>query len=70
MRFIKNLLTDLCLECTRLPFAIRTLIGNACRKVADPNLIGKMSGHVDGSRAFKRYGNIEDETLKNVVDRL
>jgi hypothetical protein len=27
-----------------------------------------MSGHVDGSRAFKRYRNIEDETLKSVID--
>ena len=48
--------------------ARRTFIGNAYFKVADPNLIGKMSGHVDGSRAFKRYRNIEDETLKSVID--
>ena len=50
--------------------ARRTFIGNAYFKVADPNLIGKMSGHVDGSRAFKRYRNIEDETLKNVIDMI
>jgi len=37
-------------------------------KVSDPNLIGKMSGHVDGSRTFKRYRNIEDETLKSVIN--
>ena len=48
--------------------ARRTFIGNAYFKVSDPNLIGKMSGHVDGSRAFKRYRNIEDETLKSVID--
>ena len=48
--------------------ARRTFIGNAYFKVADPNLIGKMSGHVDGSRAFKRYRKIEDETLKSVID--
>ena len=48
--------------------ARRTFIGNAYFKVTDPNLIGKMSGHVDGSRAFKRYRKIEDETLKNVID--
>lgn len=48
--------------------ARRTFIGNAYFKVTDPNLIGKMSGHVEGSRAFKRYRNIEDETLKNVID--
>ena len=50
--------------------ARRTFIGNAYFKVTDPNLIGKMSGHVDGSRAFKRYRKIEDETLKNVIDLL
>ena len=33
-----------------------------------PNLIGKISGHVDGSRTFKRYRNIEDETLKSVIN--
>lgn len=48
--------------------ARRTFIGNAYFKVADPNLIGAMSGHVDGSKAFKRYRKIEDDTLKNVID--
>lgn len=48
--------------------ARRTFIGNAYFKVSDPNLIGKMSGHVEGSKAFKRYRKIEDETLKNVID--
>ena len=48
--------------------ARRTFVGNAYFKVSDPNLIGKMSGHVDGSRAFKRYRKIEDETLKHVID--
>ena len=50
--------------------ARRTFIGNAYFKVTDPNLIGKMSGHVDGSRAFKRYRNIEDESLKDVIDKI
>ena len=48
--------------------ARRTFIGNAYFKVQDPNLIGKMSGHVEGSKAFSRYRKIEDETLKNVID--
>ena len=48
--------------------ARRTFIGNAYFKVTDPNLIGKMSGHVEGSKAFKRYRKIEDETLKDVID--
>lgn len=48
--------------------ARRTFVGNAYFKVADPNLIGKMSGHVEGSKAFKRYRKIEDDTLKEVID--
>lgn len=48
--------------------ARRTFVGNAYRKVSDPNIIGKMSGHVEGSRAFSRYRNIEDETLRGVID--
>lgn len=50
--------------------ARRTFVGNAYFKVHDPNLIGKMSGHVEGSKAFKRYRNIEDETLKEVIDQI
>ena len=50
--------------------ARRTFVGNAYFKVSDPNLIGKMSGHVEGSKAFKRYRKIEDETLKNVIDQI
>lgn len=50
--------------------ARRTFVGNAYFKVSDPNLIGKMSGHVEGSKAFKRYRKIEDETLKNVIDMI
>lgn len=47
--------------------ARRTFVGNAYRKVKDPNLIGKMSGHVEGSRAFARYRAIDDEALKEVI---
>ena len=50
--------------------ARRTFVGNAYRKVSDPNIIGKMSGHVEGSKAFSRYRNIEDETLRNVIDQI
>lgn len=50
--------------------ARRTFIGNAYFKVSDPNIIGKMSGHVDGSRAFRRYRNIEDDTLRGVIDQI
>lgn len=47
--------------------ARRTFIGNLYRQVKDPNLIGSMSGHVDGSRAFARYRAIDDETKKEII---
>lgn len=50
--------------------ARRTFIGNAYQKVSDPNIIGKMSGHVEGSRAFARYRRIEDDTLRKVIEQL
>ncbi|TGX82068.1 recombinase [Palleniella muris] len=50
--------------------ARRTFVGNAYKQVADPNIIGEMSGHVEGSRAFSRYRNIETETLKDVISKI
>jgi integrase len=50
--------------------ARRTFVGNAYFKVSDPNIIGKMSGHVEGSRAFARYRKIEDSTLQDVINQL
>ncbi len=50
--------------------ARRTFCGNLYFKVKDPNLIGKMSGHVEGSKAFCRYRNMEDETLADAVNLL
>lgn len=50
--------------------ARRTFCGNLYFKVQDPNLIGKMSGHTEGSKAFARYRKIEDETLRNAIDLL
>lgn len=50
--------------------ARRTFVGNIYLSVQDPNLIGKMSGHAEGSRAFKRYRNIEDSTLREAVKHL
>lgn len=50
--------------------ARRTFIGNLYFKVPDPNLIGKMSGHVEGSRAFARYRKIEDDTLRGLIEQL
>lgn len=50
--------------------ARRTFIGNAYKHVSDPNIIGKMSGHAEGSKAFSRYRNIDDETLIDVINRI
>lgn len=50
--------------------ARRTFVGNAYFKVSDPNIIGKMSGHTEGSRAFSRYRKIEDSTLQEVINLL
>ena len=44
--------------------ARRTLIGNLYAKVKDPNIVGSMSGHVEGSKAFARYRTIDDKIKK------
>lgn len=50
--------------------ARRTFIGNLYKKVKDPNLIGKLSGHVEGSKAFCRYRNIDMDMKRELVDML
>lgn len=50
--------------------ARRTFIGNLYKKVKDPNLIGALSGHKEGSRAFARYRDIDDDIRKELVDML
>ena len=50
--------------------ARRTFVGNLYKKVKDPNAIGELSGHAEGSRAFKRYRNIDEETKKELVSLL
>ena len=47
--------------------ARRTFIGNLYKKVQDPNLIGSMSGHAEGSKAFARYRDIDEDMKKKVV---
>ena len=48
--------------------ARRTFVGAAYKVVRDPNIIGKMSGHVEGSRAFNRYREIDDDILKETIN--
>lgn len=50
--------------------ARRTFIGNLYKKVQDPNMIGKLSGHVEGSKAFARYRTIDDDMKQNMVNML
>ena len=50
--------------------ARRTFIGNMYKKVKDPDLIGSMSGHVEGSKAFARYRTIDDEMKRELVDMI
>ena len=47
--------------------ARRTFIGNLYRQVKDPNLIGALSGHTEGSKAFARYRDIDEDTKKETV---
>lgn len=42
--------------------ARRAFIGNLYKQLKDPNLIAPLSGHVEGSKAFARYRDIDDET--------
>lgn len=50
--------------------ARRCFIGNLYKQVKDPNLIGKLSGHAEGSRAFARYRDIDEEMRKELVTML
>lgn len=47
--------------------ARRTFVGNLYKKLKDPNLICPLSGHKEGSKAFARYREIDDEIKKQVV---
>ncbi len=47
--------------------ARRCFIGNLYKKVQDPNLIGKLSGHTEGSKAFARYRDIDEDMRKELV---
>lgn len=49
--------------------ARRTFAGNLYRQVKDPALVSSMTGHVDGSRAFARYREI-DLAMKRELVRL
>lgn len=50
--------------------ARRCFVGNLYKQVKDPNLVGALSGHKEGSRAFARYREIDEEMKQNLVDLL
>lgn len=50
--------------------ARRTFVGNLYKQVKDPNLIGKLSGHSEGSRAFSRYRDIDEEMKTELINLL
>lgn len=50
--------------------ARRTFVGNLYKQVKDPNLIAKLSGHCEGSRAFSRYRDIDEDMRKDLVKLL
>lgn len=50
--------------------ARRTFIGNIYKKVQDPNLVGALSGHKEGSKAFARYRDIDENMKKELIGYL
>lgn len=50
--------------------ARRTFVGNLYKQVKDPNLVGALSGHKDGSKAFARYRDIDEEMKTELVKLL
>ena len=50
--------------------ARRTFIGNLYKKVKDPNIIAAMSGHNEGSKAFARYREIDDDIKRETLSLL
>lgn len=47
--------------------ARRCFVGNLYKKVKDPNLVGALSGHKEGSKAFARYRDIDEEMKVDLV---
>ena len=50
--------------------ARRCFIGNLYKQVKDPNLVGVLSGHKEGSKAFSRYREIDEQMKKDLVGML
>jgi len=50
--------------------ARRCFIGNLYKQVKDPNLVGALSGHKEGSKAFARYREIDEKMKIDLVNLL
>ena len=50
--------------------ARRCFVGNLYKQVKDPNLVGALSGHKDGSKAFARYRTIDEQMKTELVKML
>ena len=50
--------------------ARRAFVGNLYKQVKDPNLVGALSGHKEGSKAFARYCDIDEEMKTDLVKLL
>jgi hypothetical protein len=50
--------------------ARRTFVGNLYKQVHDPNLIGGLSGHREGSKSLARYRDIDEELKRKTVSLL
>lgn len=50
--------------------ARRTFVGNLYKQVKDPNLVGALSGHKEGSKAFARYRDIDEDMKVDLVKLL
>ena len=50
--------------------ARRCFVGNLYKQVKDPNLVGKLSGHKEGSKAFVRYRDIDEDMRNELVKML
>jgi integrase len=57
-------------EVASFHMARRSFIGNIYKKVKDPNLVGALSGHKEGSKAFTRYRTIDDDMEKELINLL
>ena len=50
--------------------ARRTFVGGCYAQTQDPTIVGLMSGHVEGSKAFSRYVNRDVSMLKGIIDKI